>query len=400
MRFRGILGLLLAVILLLAVAPSVSAAQITHGGTVTVAANQVVNDDLYSFGNTITINGTVRGDVVAIGSTIDVNGTVTGSLNAAGGTITVAGRVNGSVRAVGSTINLNGSIGKDAVVAGSTINVASGAKIGRDLNAAAGTLNLNGYVGRNVAANVQTLHVGSTATVGGELNYGSSTADIAPGATVHGPVTHTEYGAQWPSTWQVWTTGIWPAMLVFAWLRGFISLAVLGLLFLLLAPRYSRRTEAALYKRPWASLGVGLGVLIGAPIAIVLAFVVGLFIGGWWLALLAIAIYILAIALSIPVSGMLVGQWILQRAGAHGAWPGAGLALGLAVLMLVSLVPILGALVILLAVLFGLGTLALSFGSDVEHSTGGSFGELGAKSPYRPGLSENQVRSADERIPA
>jgi cytoskeletal protein CcmA (bactofilin family) len=385
----GILGLLLAMILLLALASPVSGAQITQGTTVTVTTNQVVNDDLYSFGSTVTINGTVRGDVFSMGGTITVNGTVTGSVNVAGSTITIAGRVDGSVRAGGSTITLNGRVGKDAMLAGSSITLASGARVGRDLDVAAGTLSLNGYVGRNVAADVQTLHVGSTATVRGSLSYGN-TATIAPGAALSGPVRHTQYGGQWPGTWQVWTTGIWPSMLAFAWLRGFISLAVLGLLFLLVAPRYSLRTETTLYKRPWASLGVGLGVLIGGPIAGTVVFVAGIFVGGWWLALLALAIYILAIALSIPVSGLFVGRWILQRAGAYNIWPGAGLLLGLALLMLVSLVPILGPLVLFLAVLFGLGTMALSLGTGVEQETGSSFAGLGA----------GQARAQDMRIPA
>jgi cytoskeletal protein CcmA (bactofilin family) len=385
----GILGLLLAMILLLALARPASGAQVTQGNTVTVATHQVVNDDLYSFGSTITINGTVRGDVFAIGGTITVNGLVTGSVNAAGSTITITGQVGGSVRAGGSTITLDGRIGEDALLAGSTITLSSGARVGRDLNVAAGTLTLNGYVGRSVAADVQTLHVGSTATVRGSLSYGN-TATIAHGATLGGPVTHTHYGGRWPDTWQVWTTGIWPSLLVFAWLRGFLSLAVLGVLFLLLASRYSLRTETTLYKRPWISLGVGLAVLIGAPIIIVLAFVAGIFIGGWWLALLALAIYILAIALSIPVSGLFVGRWILQRAGAYTIWPGAGLILGLALLMLVSLVPILGALVICCAALFGLGSMALSLGSGMEQGTGGSLTGSGA----------GQVRAQDVRISA
>lgn len=381
-RYRGILSLLLAVPLLLAVALPVSAAQITQGGTVTVASNQTVNDDLYSFGSTITIDGTIRGDVVALGGTIRINGTVTGSVNAAGSTITIAGQVDGSMRAAGSAITVDGSIGKDALLAGSMINLASRARIGRDLNVAAGTLNLNGYVGRNVAADVQTLHVGSTATVQGALRYGNR-ADVVPGAALRGPITHTQFGAQWPGTWQVWTTGIWPAMLVFAWLRGFISLAVLGMLFLLVASRYSRRTEMTLATRPWASLGIGLGVLIGVPIAIGLAFIVGVFVGGWWLALLALAIYVLAIALSIPVTGLFVGRWLLQRAGAHNTWPGARLILGLTLLMLASLVPILGALVIFLAVLCGLGTLALSLGTTVEGATSGTGTESDTASTYR-----------------
>jgi cytoskeletal protein CcmA (bactofilin family) len=388
------LGVLMALALLLVWAPRPAfAAQILQGDTVAVAIDQTIDDDVYSFGSTITIDGTVRGDVVAIGGTVIVNGTVAGNVDAAVGTITISGRVDGSVRAVGGDITIDGRIGKDALIAGNTVNLTAKARIDRDLNVAARTATLNGKVGRNVSANVQTLHVGNTAGVHGSLTYGSETASIAPGALLQGPVKHAHFDAHWPGTWQVWTTGVWPAAVAFAWLRGFFSLAVLGLVFLLLAPSLGRRTVATIDRRPWASLGLGLAVLITVPLAAAVTFVIGVFIGGWWLALLALAIYVLAIALSLPITGYFVGQWLLQRAGTREVWPGASLILGLALLMLASLVPYLGGLVVLAAVLFGLGTLALSL-----HGAGGR------ESPDRrdgtvSGLDLRPVPSMDEARP-
>jgi hypothetical protein len=55
---------------------------------------------------------------------------------------------------------------------------------------------------------------------------------------------------------------------------------ILGLLFILLAPRFGRRTVGTLGGSPWASLGLGIGLLICVPIAALLVFVVGLFVGG------------------------------------------------------------------------------------------------------------------------
>ncbi|HVC80909.1 MAG TPA: hypothetical protein VNL35_10480 [Chloroflexota bacterium] len=390
-RYLSMLGVLLALLMVWAPRPAL-AAQTLQGNTVTVANTQTIDDDVYSFGSTITIDGTVRGDVVAVGGTITINGTVTGNVNAAAGTITISGQVDGSVRAVGGDITVDGRIGKDALIAGNTIDVAASARIGRDVNVGARTANLNGYVGRNVAANVQTLHIGGTASVHGNLSYGSDKADIAPGALIQGTVQHTHFDAQWPGTWQIWTTGVWPAVVAFAWLRGFFSLAVLGLLFLLLVPSLGRRTVTTLGRRPWASLGLGLAVLITVPIVTAVTFALGVFIGGWWLALLALAIYVLAIALSLPITGFFVGQWLLRHVGAREVWPGAALILGLALVMLASLVPILGALVVIVAVLFGLGTLTLSLYGARRSETKDTPGGLGSGSDLRPVPSMGEMR--------
>src|SRR5690606_24287040 len=114
----------------------------------------------------------------------------------------------------------------------------------------------------------------------------------------------------------------------------------LGLLFVLLFPRFSRQTGSTLSSSPWASLGLGLVALIAVPIVAIIVLVVGILIGGWWLALIVLSLYGIALALSFVVAGLFVGRWILDRVartGFHLIW---GLLLGLAILLLVSLVPI------------------------------------------------------------
>jgi hypothetical protein len=161
---------------------------------------------------------------------------------------------------------------------------------------------------------------------------------------------------------------VWPAAgpfgrtgdSVVGWLRTLIGLFVLGLLFILLAPRFGRRTVGTLGGSPWASLGLGIALLICVPIAALFVFVVGLFVGGWWLALILLALYGIALVLSIAVTGLFLGRWILERVG-RGPVPLVwALLLGLILLLLVSLVPVAGGLVIAVAMFCGLGALALT----------------------------------------
>jgi hypothetical protein len=197
------------------------------------------------------------------------------------------------------------------------------------------------------------------AVVGGNLIYTSNQkAAIATGATVRGAIQqHTpQRMGVWPAAGPFGHTGD----SVIGWLRTLIGLFVLGLLFILLAPRFGRRTVGTLGGSPWASLGLGIALLICVPIAALLVFVVGLFVGGWWLALILLALYGIALVLSVAVSGLFLGRWILERVGRRPVPLVWALLLGLGLLLLVSLVPVAGGVVIAVAMFCGLGALALT----------------------------------------
>ena len=357
---RSVQGLLMGLALLMALAPTQTfAAEPLQGNNVTVSRNQVINDDLYAFGGTVTIQGRVNGDVVALGGTVTVNGPVSGDLLIGGGTVNVSGRVGRSVRATGGTVTIDAPVGTDVAVAGGTVTLGSGARVGRDVLANAGATTVDGRVGRNVRVGGGTLRLDDGAVVGGNLIYTSNQqAAIATGATVRGTI----------QRYEPQRMGVWPAAGLFGrtgdsvvgWLRTLIGLFVLGLLFILLAPRFGRRTVGTLGGSPWASLGLGIALLICVPIAALIVFVVGLFVGGWWLALILLALYGIALVLSVAVTGLFLGRWILERVG-RGPVPLVwALLLGLVLLLLVSLVPLAGGLVIAVAMFCGLGALALT----------------------------------------
>ena len=60
------------------------AAEVRSGDTVTVGPDQIIDDDLYVFGNNVLVQGSVHGDVIAAGSSVTIAGHVTGSVMAAG----------------------------------------------------------------------------------------------------------------------------------------------------------------------------------------------------------------------------------------------------------------------------------------------------------------------------
>src|SRR5205085_11299623 len=122
-RLRAALTAIFTLTLIVALATPAAAADIRSGDSITVAAGETINDDLYAFGNTITILGTVRGDVIAAGATVEIDGAVSGNVMAAGNSISIRGPVAGSVRIAGNTLAIDGKVTGDVVAAGSALTV-------------------------------------------------------------------------------------------------------------------------------------------------------------------------------------------------------------------------------------------------------------------------------------
>ena len=344
-----------------------SAADLRQGPSVTLGQGQTINDDIYAAGGTISIDGNVNGSVIAAGGTITVSGTVSRDVMVGGGTINVTGKVGGSIRAAGGNLTINGPVEQDVVVTGGTVDIASGGTIGRDLVIAGGTatvaapvarrvtmgagdVTLRGRVGGDVRGSVDRLRLDG-AQIGGNLDYTSDNSVVlANGASVAGTTTRhtpTERG----------TGGVAGGFL--GWLRGLIGIFALGVLLLLLLPRFSTRSIDTLRAEPWASLGIGAAILVVTPIVALLVFVVGLLLGGWWLGLLLVPLWILALAIGYVVSGFLLGRLIFARLGWGQYHDILALLGGLFALTVVGLVPLIGWLVSLAAFVAGAGAVAL-----------------------------------------
>jgi hypothetical protein len=344
------------------------AADLRQGSDVTVGPGETVNDDLYAGAGTISINGTVNGSVFAGGGTITVSGNVTGNLVVGGGTINVTGRVGGSIIAAGGNLTLNGPVEKDIVVTGGMIDVGSGATVGRDLvmtggtttvsapvarrvQMAAGSLTLRNRVGGDVRGRVDHLKLDG-AQIAGNLDYTSDNpVALVNGAQVAGTTTRhtpTDRGAAGAGNGVV------------GWLQGLIGIFALGLLLLLLLPGLSTRAIDTERAQPWASLGIGAAICVVTPIVALIVFILGLLIGGWWLGLLLIPLWLLALAVGYVVSGFLLGRLIFAQLGWGRYHDVLKLLGGLVVLGVVGLVPVVGWLIGLLAVVLGAGALGMA----------------------------------------
>ena len=71
MKRRLGLALMISFIVALIGAPAAFAADFRTDTSISIGDDEVINDDLYLFGTTITVNGIVNGDLFAAGNFID-----------------------------------------------------------------------------------------------------------------------------------------------------------------------------------------------------------------------------------------------------------------------------------------------------------------------------------------
>jgi len=375
-----LLRLVALVLLVLAFSPSpAAAADIREGQDITIGTSETIEDDLYAFGTNITINGTIHGDLIAAGSNISVDGNVSGDVIAAGNSVVIRGQVGGSVRAAGNTVVVDGKIANDLVVGGNELTIQGNGRVGRDVVVGATNATISGQIGRdlqagganvkidssvggNVTANVERLQVTDRGTVGGSLKYTSKNeAQIANASSVKGSVER-----QTPDNGRA-PLFSGTAALVVEWLKGLIGLLILGILVVFFFPGFSRRAGEVLVHSPWLTLAIGALALVGLPILSIVFFAVGYLIGGWWIGFVVLALFVVVLALSIPVAAVGVGGALLRVARRPvPVW--LALFIGLVALLLVALIPILGGIVIFCALLFGMGatTIAVVGGRRVE----------------------------------
>lgn len=405
----------------LVLAPAALAFDGRSGERIVIGPNETINDDLYLSAREVIVEGTINGDLMAAGETVLITGKVSGDLWAAGSSVTVDGQVGDDLFAAAAAVTLgpNASIADDAFGGAASVESKSGSQVGgmfligasqallsgsvtEDLLSGTNRLRLEGTIGgdakvavgdKNSAFSPASMNFGANgpampsvpagltfgpeAAVTGSLEYTSPEAYSVPGS-VSTQVQHQlppvdEQVSQEISRQDGVTSSLLDNV------RRMIALLVVGLLVARLAPYWITGPASRLQARPLPSMGAGLlslaafPALLGVTLALIIAVAVlfgALTLGGLLGSTLAVGLSGLSLAAVIffvalgylpqAIVAYLGGRWILQRmrpASADSLY--ASLAVGLVVLSLLIAIPFLGGLVQFLAVLGGLGAIAL-----------------------------------------
>ena len=373
MKSRLGLALMVAFILTLLGAPAAFAADFRTDTTISIGEGEVIEDDLFLIGTTITVNGTVNGDLFVAGTSVTINGTVNGNINVAGESVTIGGAISDGARVVANSFSFSGTVGRDLLLLGNTNAIVSDAVIGRDLILTVSDLTLDGTVERRVAGvaemvtlngsvgtefdiSVENLTINDGASIGGDLTYRSENeAEIAGGAEIGGELTHEMAAAADDIDIGFSVNSIAVGVV------GLLMAAVYGTVLLLVFPRLTLAASNQLLENPLMSLGMGVVFLIVVPIVAILVMITVI---GIPLGIIALLLYGVALFSAQIFVGMTIGRLILSFVtdGNRRLIQFFGLLIGLLILFGLSFIPYVQSWAPLVIAILGLGGLMLAIG--------------------------------------
>ena len=356
-----------ALALMVALPPSAGAAELKHGDpNYTLPAGEVIHTDLIVSAGSTRIDGDVEGDLITFSSNVTVNGHIKGDIIAFSQQLRVNGPVDGNVRAFVQSLQLNGKVARnvmawagdvnldqDAVVNG-TLTAGSGhlevnGKLVGDLLAYSGDVDINGQLGRNARIRSGHLTIGSRAEIAGQ-----TTAELRQEPEVS---TSAKMGS--PLDWKItkrssetnYSSARYYVHQILKWGASF----VFGLALLFLMPGFFFDAVRACNKTAPA-IGFGVLFLFAMPIA---AFIVCITVVGLGVGISAMMLWLICIYAAQVLVGAWLGEKILGASAGVGAALGR-LALGLAILRALGMLPYLGGWISFVVVIWGIGAVALA----------------------------------------
>jgi len=356
-------------VFLLLVALPASAATLRGGEDYSLPKGQALSDNLYAAGSTLTISGNVFGDAILAGGKILINGAVTQDLAAAGGTVDVRAPITGDARIAGGDITIDGKIGGDLIIGGGNVHVISSAIISGDVVIAGGNVIfdgaalknmrivggkvlIHGIVSGSVTARVsESLTVATGASIQGNLDYTAPTAaTIEQGAIIGGKVT----ASTTPASQSVDMKALLATLVSVVLLTKFLVLAFAAVVTVLVFKEGSRLVvDRTLSEIPKNTI-LGFATLIVVPIACILLLVsvIGSVFGVIGLILYGLLLMLAKLMVGI-VAGALLSKWFVKESRITWRWA----ILGVAVMQLLSIIPIIGWIAAVVVFLFTFGAL-------------------------------------------
>ncbi len=357
---RIVVAVFMCILVFLPACWPAEAAKIEAGDNLTVGVGELIDDDLYLFGDLITVSGIVTGDAILFGREVVVDGNIGGSLLVFAETVRIDSDVAGTVRGGANSAIFNGSSGRDLMIMANSITVSG--SVGQDLFAAASNGTISGSVGRDLKSSMSRLVVDGP--VGGDIDAVVSELILGPNAQVSGMVTYTSeqeatvsdqavIGGSMtrldPPKKEVTAVSAWHS--AWSFMRPILSLLFVALLMILLFPAVTKGSAVMIKEKPTPSLGAGALVVFVTPIAAVILLVT---IIGIPVSFLSMLLYPVLLYLSRVFAGYFLADLAFEKFGVelHPVWK---VLIGVLVFALIFKIPYIGWLVHLAAVIFGAG---------------------------------------------
>ena len=374
----------IAALVLLLVPVWCSAQRFNSGDNIVIS--QPVYEDVYLAGGNITINAPIYGDLVIAGGQININDSVSNDIIIGGGEITLSGHAGDDIRLAGGRLNINQNVTGDVVVTGGTVLLSRNSNVGGSLIAGGGevtvdgTINgyvrsmagsfvLNGRVGKYLDARGKDISINGT--VAGDAVLSADEIEVGQDAAFAGKVRYwsddqVNFGQSVKSGDAVLDESLrldrdTGRYLGFATILGLLWYLGAALVFIMLIQflfgRYIQRASLNLEQA-----GAGRSILYGFlffvlfPVVILVAL---LTLIGIPLALLLMFLFMTLILLATVITSLVMANYInIRYYDDREMWRQVWTAFGIFIILkLISLIPILGWLLLIVAVCLAFGLL-------------------------------------------
>jgi hypothetical protein len=338
-----------------------------------VPANQTISNELWLAADAVKFQGAAERALFLQTLNAELAGQFHRDVWALADTLHFSGQADQAVRvAVRRSAQITGRIGGGIIVAGETIQVQKEARIGEDAVLLGQEVIFEGTVSNRlvILGNKVTL----AGHVGGTVRLIADEITLMPGTVVEGDVIYTsakelfagegvaiggKLTRQTKANVDFSLPGLSPTQWLLVQSSLFLAALFVGLPFVALFPLFTTRAVAQLRTQPNKCLLTGAIALALLPMLGVMSIVtwIGLPLGALLLGAFAILLYLGKIIVAIPLAGRVLSF----RGPANRSLSALPvLALGLFLLYLGAALPIVGFVISLVTVLYGMGALVLA----------------------------------------
>ena len=318
------------------------------GGEVDVVQSSVT--DVFAAGGDVRLEETTAQSAIVAGGSVEYRRLTVGELITAAGELDVDTQVTDDLIAAAGEMRLRPGtdVGGDALLVGGELVIDG--NISGDLWARAGEIRLSGTIGGDASLAGGNIVIDPGARIGGDLVYRSKRLSQIPPDVVAGTTTREERQRTLPVQGPL---GVWARIGIFA------GLALAALVLYGVTPATLDGAVDILIGRPGTSFLAGLAVFIAVP---VLTLLLAITIIGLPLSLFLGALYFAGFIPSYVTLATWIGGRLAHLAGQSPALWGARfiwLLVGLAALIALSAVPVIGPISSWAALVFGIGALTM-----------------------------------------
>lgn len=309
----------------------------------------------------INFKDTVNGDSAIAGTLVDIIGNINGLGFIAGETVNINGKLDYGFIA-GDEINVNGSIEKNIYVAGNNINITKDATIKQDLFLAGSTITINNNNSRDIKAIAEKIVIKEGTIITGNIDLNTTNLIIENNVTIKGELKYNEDAkTSINETTQIGKTKTYQqeentTINTNEILTSILNMVVVFLVITILIPKTFEKQERIYQNKNnyFKNIGIGFLLLMCTPIIALMLLISNI---GVSLGLILTTIYIIAIYLSFIITGFIIGDLLLVKLLKLKTNNYLTGIIGIIILEILTIIPVLGSIIILIALPLGLATI-------------------------------------------